>query len=80
MAILGFKAGVHYELPLASFISLKASYQVQGRAFSPNGLPDQLEQELTDEAWNLDGLHLSFGTVDLLHRVGLSLVLRLAEK
>ena len=80
LAILGFKAGVHYELPLASFISLKASYQVQGRAFSPNGLPDQLEQELTDEAWNLDGLHLSFGTVDLLHRVGLSLVLRLAEK
>ena len=79
MAVLGFKAGLDYELPLSRFLSLKGSYRVEGRALSPTGLPQQLEQELEAEEWNLDELSLSFGTVDLLHRFGLSLVLRLAE-
>ena len=80
LVLLGFKAGLNYEVPLASFLSLKASYQVRGRAYSPTGLPDQLEQELSEELEDLDGIHLSFASIDLLHRVGLSLVFRIAER
>ena len=75
-----FKAGAKYSLPLSSWLSLCTSYELSGLGLGAVGLPSKLKRELSADGVDLDGLSLSFGTVDFLHRVWFSLVFHLASK
>ncbi|MBM4292828.1 MAG: hypothetical protein FJ138_16615 [Deltaproteobacteria bacterium] len=78
LASLSFNVGAELCFPLSELLALKVAYDLQGQALSPMGLPAGLERALSAEAGaDLEGLSLSFHTVDLLSRLWLSLALTL---
>jgi hypothetical protein len=72
-----FRAGLHYEQAISERVTLKASYSLQGQHLGPIGLPDEIERSFKAEGVTPGDLSLSFGTLDLLHRGWLSLIITL---
>jgi hypothetical protein len=74
LATLSGGAGLQYELPLSEWLDLKLSYQAQVNLLAPMSLPDKLRRELKSEGLDTSGFSMSFGTLDVLHRLWCSLV------
>ena len=65
-----------YRLPLSASTGLKFNYHCAALFLEPLGLPDQLEDELSEEE-DISGLSISFGSIDISQHLWLSVYVEL---